>query len=160
MKIRFCLAWYKSGKPLRSAFKDPNAQNLFEEYVKRIRGFVSCEVSEVDWENPRQPGTLLWVCERAGVHQKAAGTAEAISLSSEELAAKLSRAADAGTRQLNIVIGRADGFSVEEIEKVNPDFFWSFGRLVLPHELATVVAAEQIYRAWTILRRMPYHTGH
>ena len=37
------------------------------------------------------------------------------------------------------------------------DEVWSLGSLTLPHELARVVAAEQIYRAMTLIRGVPYH---
>lgn len=37
------------------------------------------------------------------------------------------------------------------------DEVWSLGSLTLPHALARVVAAEQIYRAMTLIRSVPYH---
>ena len=37
------------------------------------------------------------------------------------------------------------------------DETWSLGPLTLPHELARVVAVEQIYRAMTLIRGVPYH---
>jgi len=46
------------------------------------------------------------------------------------------------------------------MNQIQPHLIWSFGAMTLPHELASVVAAEQIYRAISILKNHPYHSGH
>ncbi len=60
-------------------------------------------------------------------------------------------------RDLALVIGGADGHS-EEL-KQRADFLLSLSRLILPHELATVVCAETVYRSLSILKGHPYHRG-
>ena len=60
-------------------------------------------------------------------------------------------------RDLALLIGGADGLAPECIAAA--DHRWSLSPLTLPHGLVRVVVAEQIYRAWTILRRHPYHRG-
>jgi len=52
------------------------------------------------------------------------------------------------------VIGGHLGVSPAVKERVN--VCWSLSRLTLTHELARVVLAEQLYRAFTIIRGLPY----
>ena len=53
------------------------------------------------------------------------------------------------------VIGGADGLSDEVRQRA--DKLLSLSALTLPHGLARVVLAEQLYRAWSILASHPYH---
>jgi 23S rRNA (pseudouridine1915-N3)-methyltransferase len=52
-------------------------------------------------------------------------------------------------------IGGADGLEPDVKERA--DKLVSLSALTLPHQLVRVVLAEQLYRAWTILARHPYH---
>jgi 23S rRNA (pseudouridine1915-N3)-methyltransferase len=52
-------------------------------------------------------------------------------------------------------IGGADGLSAAVRERA--DKLISLSALTLPHALVRVVLAEQLYRAWSILARHPYH---
>ena len=52
-------------------------------------------------------------------------------------------------------IGGADGLADEVKERA--DKLVSLSALTLPHQHVRVVLAEQLYRAWTILARHPYH---
>jgi len=135
MQIRFRLFWARSGPAGSKAFKSPAAHSLFSEYASRIGKFCP-------W---------LWLCDR--------GPGSRV-LSSEELSRALGALLGGGARSLEIGIGGPDGFSKETLASLKPDLRWSFGPLTLPHELAAVVAAEQVYRAWAILRGLPYHAGH
>jgi 23S rRNA (pseudouridine1915-N3)-methyltransferase len=80
------------------------------------------------------------------------------TMSSEELAAWIGRERDTGTQHLHFAIGPADGWSKTSSDRA--DLLLSFGPMTFPHELARVMLAEQLYRAFTILAGHPYHGGH
>ncbi|WP_255483761.1 23S rRNA (pseudouridine(1915)-N(3))-methyltransferase RlmH [Granulicella sp. 5B5] len=79
-------------------------------------------------------------------------------LSSTELAAVVSQLFDTGIQTLVFAIGPADGWSPAARKRADKTI--AFGRITLPHELAAVIAAEQLYRSLTIRAGHPYHTGH
>lgn len=76
--------------------------------------------------------------------------------SSEELARRVGRWMEEA-RPVALVIGGSHGLGPEVLAAAGDR--WSLGPLTLPHELARVVVAEQLYRAITILRGEPYHKG-
>lgn len=77
------------------------------------------------------------------------------ALPSEAFAGLLAKWRDAGTEGVAFMIGGADGLAAQVNAKAAKAI--SFGALTLPHGLARIVLAEQIYRAATILAGHPYH---
>ncbi len=58
-------------------------------------------------------------------------------------------------QDISLVIGGADGIDPEIKKQANEK--WSLSSFTLPHALVRVVVAEQLYRAWSILKGHPYH---
>jgi 23S rRNA (pseudouridine1915-N3)-methyltransferase len=74
---------------------------------------------------------------------------------SEELANHLQKRMNAGIKTLVFLIGGPYGFSDALYERANEKM--SLSKLTLSHQMVRVFAAEQLYRAMTILRNEPYH---
>ena len=74
--------------------------------------------------------------------------------STEQLAEQLAGWLGEG-RDLCLLVGGPDGLAEQCLQRAQQR--WSLSLLTLPHSLVRVVVAEQIYRAWSILRRHPYH---
>jgi 23S rRNA (pseudouridine1915-N3)-methyltransferase len=56
---------------------------------------------------------------------------------------------------VSFVIGGADGLDAEF--KQNADSLLRLSNMTLPHGLVRIMLAEQLYRAWSILKNHPYH---
>lgn len=123
-----------------------------DEYLTRLAKFATVGKLTVKPSSPSQESADLLTrsegCFRVVLHEH--GTA----LSSRQLAAKVDMWRQ-NARPVAIVLGGADGHSRPMIDSA--DFLWSLGPLTLQHELALVVALEQLYRAHTILAGHPYH---
>lgn len=76
------------------------------------------------------------------------------SVSSEGLAKLLAEWRQSG-RDVALLVGGLAGFGDEA--RGRAEHVLSLSALTFPHLLSRVVVAEQVYRAWTILRGHPYH---
>jgi 23S rRNA (pseudouridine1915-N3)-methyltransferase len=150
MKIRLISITKRKGSS-----KDSAVDELTAEYVKRAARYSPVEAGEFAGED-----ALLKSLERPGRTSPVlvALDSRGKQYSSEELAALIRRHLEGGTQELIFAIGPADGWSAAVPARAQQ--MLSFGKITLPHELARVVLAEQVYRAFTILNNHPYHGGH
>lgn len=74
-----------------------------------------------------------------------------------QLAGFISQKMNTAIKCLIFVIGGAYGFDSSLYERSNGMI--SLSKLTLPHQLVKVVVAEQLYRAFTIIRNEKYHHG-
>ena len=77
------------------------------------------------------------------------------TLSSIELSDLIAKARDDGQRCAAVLIGGADGHDRTVLPQSARKI--SFGRATWPHMLCRVMAAEQLYRASSVLAGLPYH---
>jgi len=142
--------------PTRTRAKSDAAATLAADYLARAARYLPCEqqtfpsesalLAPLDRASSRTAPVLLLLDSRGEL------------LTSEEFAAHIGRLRDSGTQSLVLAIGPANGWSAAA--RARAGLVVSLGRITLPHELARAVAAEQIYRALTILANHPYHSGH
>ncbi len=74
--------------------------------------------------------------------------------STEQLADRLAVWMESGS-DLALLVGGPEG--LDESCRKRADQLWSLSPLTMPHPLVRVVLAEQIYRAWSLMRNHPYH---
>jgi 23S rRNA (pseudouridine1915-N3)-methyltransferase len=126
--------------------RDPHANSIAEEFIKRSTRYAACEMREIQprrfdpWS--KYPAATKVLLDPAG---RAMTSAQFTALVSD---------AERRARDLLFLVGGADGLPAEWRERA--DLLVSLSSLTMPHELARAVLAEQIYRALTTLRGHPY----
>jgi 23S rRNA (pseudouridine1915-N3)-methyltransferase len=142
--------------PRRTRSKSEATDRLLADYIDRAARYSPCEAQLFDSE----AALLEWLERSPG--RSAAYTilldSRGRQYTSEEFAAQLGRLRDEGMQRVVVAVGPADGWSTMARERAN--LLFSLGLVTLPHQLARVVVAEQVYRAMTILAGHPYHSGH
>lgn len=150
--------WILAVGKLRPAYRE-----ACDDYLRRIRRRARVHEVEVR-EAARAPTRAVQraeEAERLRARMPPRGRVVALAregraLSSADLAGRLDQW-EGESRPLVCLIGGSTGLDDGLLQEA--DFRWSLGPLTLPHELARVVVAEQLYRAGTILRGEPYHKG-
>jgi 23S rRNA (pseudouridine1915-N3)-methyltransferase len=140
----------------RRLAKSEPCETLVRDYITRATRYAPTETATYPSEDallatagrqPGRPAAIIVLCDASGE-----------LLTSDALAGFLRLHRDASTPRMLFAIGPADGWSQPALTRAAKVI--SFGRITLPHELARVVLAEQIYRALTIVAGHPYHSGH
>ncbi len=132
---------YFIGKP-----RDAHANALAAEFIKRSARYASCEMREIVPERfdvfTRHPTARRIFLDPAG---RSSSSADFVKLVAD---------AELTGQDLAFLVGGHDGLPPEW--KGRADLLLSLSAMTFPHELARVMLAEQIYRAFTTLRGHPY----
>lgn len=135
----------------------------FQEYSKRLQSEITLHLKEIPAEKRSTNSVTETIMQKEGSKlingvksndYVIALDVEGKSLSTEKLADRLNTLS---MEHGNIYcwVGGPDGLSQEARQRANEK--WSLSAMTLPHPLVRIVLAEQIYRAWTIIKGHPYH---
>jgi len=132
---------YYIGRP-----KDAHLNAVAEDFLGRAGHFAACRMQEIrpdradPWE--KHPSARKILLDPAGRQMDSAAVARLVGNAGME------------GRDLVFVVGGHDG--LPPAWRPRADLLLSLSAMTFPHELARALLAEQIYRAFAILRNLPY----
>lgn len=135
----------------------------YQEYAKRLGSELQLHLHEMTPEKRGKNVDTKRILQKEGERMLQAIPAncdvivldrEGQQLSTEMLAEKLEYWLGAG-RDLALLIGGPEGLAPACVQRAQ--FRLSFSAMTFPHPLVRVILAEQIYRAYSILKNHPYH---
>ena len=130
----------------------PFCRDGCDEYLKRLKSYYDVTVCEV----PEQP-TVKKECDE--ILKRTSGCLVLMDISGEQISSEefsdLLRSEHEKRDEITFVIGGASGVDDRVREAANKRI--SFGRVTYPHQIARLLLCEQIYRAATIIKGVPYH---
>lgn len=144
--------------------QNAHLKSLLLEYLERLSHLATIEVVEVPDLSKRRglKGAALLSAERAEIERLLPQGGHRVLLdergkefSSTEFARWFEVQQVRGTREIAFIIGGPAG--VDPMLAEQADWKLSLGRMTWTHEMARVLLVEQMYRALSILRKIPYH---
>ncbi len=135
----------------------------YGEYAKRLPHECRLTLREVPAGKRTKGADLARLTRDEGARQLAVSPAGAriVALDrggreqdTRQLAERLENQLATG-QDLVLLIGGPEGLAPECLAAAHER--WSLSKLTLAHPVVRVVLAEQLYRAWSILKNLPYH---
>jgi 23S rRNA (pseudouridine1915-N3)-methyltransferase len=128
----------------------PEIRALLDDYAARIRRFAEFEITELREDSPAAlrrieiaPGATVVLLDAAGKQHN-----------SDQFARWLGGCRDRGIREIAFLCGAAEGFPETLAKRATTKM--SLSPLTFSHQLARVMLAEQLYRAFATLAGHPY----
>lgn len=130
------------------------------EYAKRLSRFCEFSIIETDEENAKSSPAIIVEKEGKNILPKLRGAVFALAIEGKKytsvaFADKIKSLKDGGVGEITFVIGGSYGLS-DEVKK-RADGLISFSDMTFPHTLFRLMLTEQIYRAFSIIDKSPYH---
>ena len=145
--------------------KEKYLRDAIAEYSKRLQAFCNFRIIELDESRLSEKSSQREIeqaleTEGKNILRNSQGfifsmCIEGKQLSSEEFAQKFTDIGVSGTSAVTFIIGSSFGLS-DEVKRKS-DFKLSMSKMTFPHQLARVMLAEQIYRAFQINNGGKYH---
>lgn len=145
-------------------FKSVECLRLTEHYLKLAGKFAAVELVELPLpKSTPQTGAdaqdqalLKWLEKRGSRVQLTLLDERGKTFTSREFAARVvEKIKDGSFTEWVVAVGGAHGYG--DSVKARAQLLWSLSPLTFAHELALTVAAEQLFRALSILNNHPYH---
>ncbi len=135
----------------------------YTEYARRLPRECRLVLHEIRGGRRTQGADLRRLIDQEGARQLDAIPAGARvvaldrtgkQLDTEDLANELKKRLAAGG-DVAMLVGGPEGLAPACLERAHER--WALSRMTLAHPVVRVVLAEQLYRAWSIIRNLPYH---
>ena len=135
-------------------FKSKEQQALYADYTKRLSHYTKVEVRELKVASD-EPEYFNKIKDKIEDALKSTAVLAFSERGKVLSSVEFSNFINSGTGVLSVVVGTSWG--IPKFIESNAKLLLSFGKLTMPHEAVRVLSAEQIYRAFTIIKRESYH---
>ncbi|HBS85225.1 MAG: 23S rRNA (pseudouridine(1915)-N(3))-methyltransferase RlmH [Bacteroidetes bacterium GWF2_38_335] len=143
---------------------DKNLSETVETYLKRLKHYIDFEYNVIpDIKNRKTLSQQEQKTKEGNLLISGLNNSDFVVVldekgkehTSSEFAEFLKKRMNAGTKRLVFLIGGPYGFSDQVYERA--DYRFSLSKLTFSHQMVRLIFAEQLYRAFTIIKGEPYH---